>query len=156
MNSIKRILFMAGLLLSQGGCTTRLKIYPYGMVNPAVSLEPLKRNQYVILGDVQGTAEETYLLGFIPLHSEGSLGVGGRIEKKFSEIQGQGLNGIEQKALYNALEKRPDADGVIAVRVVKATRTGFAFFYSTKYVVVKGKAIRIKTDVEAAPPAQEP
>lgn len=154
MNRTKPLLLIAICCLS-AACTTDIKKYPFGMVNPNVSLEPLKRNEYTILGDVQGESEETTLFGFIPIHSGGNLLVNGSLGDKLHYFHSLGR--VEQQALFNALEKQPMADGIIAVRIIKATRSGLAFLYSTKSVTIKGKAIRIRVDREATPaPAGTP
>ena len=50
---------------------------------------------------------------------------------------------VFEAALYNAMESQPDADGLVAVRVIKGDVTDFKIFKKWS-VTVKGKAIKIK------------
>jgi len=145
MTIAKRIglgLLFGGIVLT-AGCTASLKSYPYSMAGTHTMLAPLQRDQYEILGDVDGRAEGTTILWFIHITEGGSKlfsgGFGGGIQ---GALMG-GMNPIEQAALYNAMESQPDADGVIAVRVIKGDLFDCGVFKKESYEI-KGKAIKIK------------
>jgi hypothetical protein len=146
------LLTLLGVTLVTVGCTKIFKGYPYSMVNPNVSLQPLSRDQYVILGDVEGRAEGGYLFGFIPLNGgqpktfSGNLsqGMAAKISARMQGIAEMGP--IEQEALYNAMESQPDADGIIAIRIIKGEMTHIPFLFTKESVTLKGKAIKIKKD----------
>ena len=153
---MRQLSLLLGIALLTTACTTVFKRYPFSMINPSVFLEPLKRDQYTILGDIEGRSEGGYLFRFIPVPFavggtkavSGSLSEG--MEAKIQAMgRGQvvaGLGKIEQQALYNALEGQPDADGIIAVRVIKGMRMEIPLLYWKEQVTIKGKAIKIKKD----------
>lgn len=145
----KQLLYLVGVAVLLTGCTSVFKRYPFSMINSNVSLEPLKRDQYVILGDVEGRSEGGYLFGIIPIPFAvgGTKVVSGSLSEGIqAKMQAPGLGKIEQQALYNALESQPDADGIIAVRVIKGQRVNLPFIYKQETVTIKGKAIKIKKD----------
>jgi len=151
MKKIGLLVLFGGALVAVG-CTSLLKSYPYSMVNPNVSLQPLARDQYVILGDVEGRAEGARLFGFIPLNQgqpktfSGNLsqGMAAKISARMQGIAQMGPT--EQEALYNAMESQPDADGIIAIRIIKGELTHIPFIFTKESVTLKGKAIKIKKD----------
>ena len=129
------------------GCTSVFKRYPYGMIDPTVSLQPLSRDQYLVLGDVTGQSRGGYLFGFIPTMMGGPKVVSGSLNDSVaSRLQAPGLGKIEQQALYNALESQPDADGIIALRVIKGEEMKIPLLYTEISVTIKGKAVKIKKD----------
>ncbi|MFA5138798.1 MAG: hypothetical protein WC728_06140 [Elusimicrobiota bacterium] len=163
----KSLLFVLGTVLLLTGCVGSIKKYPYGMMNPTLSLDPLERGEYVILGDVEGRAQGTEIFG-IPIIDGGTKqmvaslatpqaeGVGAilRVYKDVATLgilkgrkpaQGPSrLTIVEQAALYNAMESQPEADGLVAVRITKGEMTRIPFIFKKYTVTITGKAIKIK------------
>jgi len=143
MNRIGTGLLFGALLLTTG-CTAMLKSYPYSMAGTKTTLAPLQRDQYEILGDVDGRAEGSTILGFQSIEG-GNKNFSGSFGGGFAMgIMTEGLDAIEQAALYNAMESQPDADGIIAVRIIKGESFSLGFLFSKESVEIKGKAIKIK------------
>ena len=146
MTTVNRIglgLLFGGIVMT-AGCAASLKSYPYSMAGTKTTLAPLQRDQYEILGDVDGRAEGSTILGFSSIEGgnknfTGSFGGGMPMG-----VMMEGLDTIEQAALYNAMESQPDADGIIAVRVIKGDLFSLGFLFSKESVEIKGKAIKIK------------
>jgi len=167
---------MGGLLLAgtvflsmTTACTASLKSCPYAMMDTHVSLKPLARKNYMVLGSVEGSAHcSGFFGGCIPdggdkdRHFSGSLMPLFNIEARQQALrmsarpQGEGdaeldappmaLNAVEQVALYNAMASRPDADGIINLIITKGTvtRIPIAFGYTEESVTVRATAIKIK------------
>ena len=127
------------------GCTAAFKNYPYSMVNSAVSLEPLKREEYTVLGDVEGRAEGSCFLWACSVEGGPKFFSGTLVQGLQAEMVAPSMGPIGQAALYNAMEAQPDADGIIAVRVIKGEVTNMIIF-SKETIIIKGKAIKIKKD----------
>lgn len=89
-----------------------------------VSLNPLTREQYSILQDVEGNGNATSVLCF---------GLGSK---------DRAMN----RAMYEAIGKIPGADMLIAPRY-DIQKNSFLFFFTTYDIKVKGKAIQIKTNL---------
>jgi hypothetical protein len=105
----------------------------------------LKRSEYVIIGEIEGTASvETYFWfvgsDFFEPKRNNKAGVIGSYA---------GSSRAEAMAIYNAIEK-VDADAILAPRFESKLYTGPLGFYSSETVTVKGKALRIKTDLDLA------
>lgn len=144
------------------GCSGSFKAYPHSMVDTALRLDSLKRDQYVILADVEGRAEGSVLFHFFefPLNNKktftgsmGNEGPKGGIGEMVMKMQGQGgagmsagMSKIEQAALYNAMESQPDADGIVALRIIKGEYLVIPGLFKKASVTIKGKAIKIKKD----------
>jgi hypothetical protein len=128
---MKKLCFMtilASAMIGTTGCVSYSNRMPQG----GVALEPLKTTAtYDIVGDATGTAKGEWLFGF--------MRVGG--EDKSGQM-GNGLvtSSVEGAAMYNAIESVPTADALLAPRF-SSTHSNY-FFYRSKTVTVKGKAIR--------------
>lgn len=88
---------------------------------------------YDILGGAQGTSTGGYLFGFIPIGIESKSGSIGERLVPFRDP-------IMAAAIYNAIDSKPGADALIAVRWKRVTTNYLLYAQST--VTVKGKAIR--------------
>jgi hypothetical protein len=129
---------LMGMAVLLTGCVSSVKKYPYGMMNTGLSLSALTRDQYEILGDVEGRASGTRILLWT-MTEGGNKSFAGNL----GMMLGQRGDKVFEAALYNAMESQPDADGLVAVRVIKGDVTDFKIFKKWS-VTVKGKAIKIK------------
>ncbi|MFI5350656.1 MAG: hypothetical protein ACHQ2Z_14010 [Elusimicrobiota bacterium] len=140
MMAVPAVLLAAAAAMS--GCSSMAKSYP--LSTPNVEILPLHRAEYVILGDTEGQACESYLFGFIPLSGDAA---------KFVNQPGQLINTlpkVESAALYDAIDKVPGADSIMSVRVSVDTKFSVPGIYKHECVTVKGKAFELKTDAQAA------
>ena len=133
MSATKWIVVLAALsFVLVGGCSTNSSVIPVATPNLG---EISTSATYDILGPAVGTSTGWYLLGFITLShddSVGSIGLG----------LGQNiLNPVQKAALYKAIESVPGADAIIAPRWHRKT-TNY-FIVTSDEVTVKGKAIQI-------------
>jgi len=108
-----------------------------------IKIADLQRDQYIIIGDTIGFGCAEYVgLWPIPIWWISA-------EKKRGELFG-GVSTepiAERVAMYNALEKMPEADAIIAPRFHRSKDRVFPWF-SRSCVTVKGKAIQIKSDTQ--------
>jgi len=146
-------LFLSMIIMTLAGCSTTHQARIPGVVYPdELALEPLTRDQYVVLGTVEGRGVASYTgLWPIPIFwfdDEGKgaktssgwkIGFGGNIEK----------NRAKAAAVYNALQKVPEADLLLEPRFQLTVHTR-GIWYSRVEAIVIGKAVRIKTDEELA------
>jgi hypothetical protein len=88
-----------------------------------LSINPLDKDQYNILEDTQGTGSASGVLGF---------GIGSCTER------------AKHLAEYEAIGKIPGADMLIAPRY-EIHIISFLFFFKKSTVIVKAKAIQLKT-----------
>ena len=154
------LLLLAGAAFMTTGCAASLKSYPYTMMDTHVHLKPLSRKDYKVLGAIEGTAHCSGIFGAcIPdggdkdKHFNGSLmsefALAQARARKMSSPQGDGeelpmeLSPVEQAALYNAMEKQPEADGIINLVITKGTMTNYVIF-TEETVTVRATAIKIK------------
>jgi hypothetical protein len=159
------LLLIAGAAFMTTGCAASLKSYPYTMMDTHVQLNPLSRKDYKVLGAVEGTAHCSGIFSGCwtdgedkDKHFSGTLLsdfalAQARARKMragmMSTPQGEGdelpmvLSEVEQAALYNAMEKQPEADGVINLVITKGTRTSYVIF-TEETVTVRATAIKIK------------
>ncbi len=152
-----RIMIMSLILIGFSGCITQREFFDYErrMDFFNVTMEPLKRSDYVILGDVEGTAR----------YEQGKFIIGSKsYDAKFNNFGVQGIkipayrdfDELEQAAIYDALSKIPEADFLISLRfektyVLTRTDTNLGLVASRRHesaevIKVRGKAIKIKTD----------
>jgi hypothetical protein len=80
--------------------------------------------------------------------------VGGNASAKGGHAAGNGdtdemlpepMSPTESAAAYDAMEKQPDADGLINVIITKGERTSFGWLYTDETITLKATAIKIKT-----------
>ena len=134
-------MLMAAAVAVLSGCSTMGKSYPIS--TPNVEILPLHRSEYVILGDTEGQACQSYLFGFIPL---------GDATTKYVNQPGQLINSLPKvmsSALYDAIDKVPGADSIMSVRVAVDNKFSVLGIYKHECVTVKGKAFELKTDSQA-------
>lgn len=132
----KIFILLAGIALLASSCTVNRKTVPGAPIHAQVQLS-MADMDYV--GDVTGTATQSYVLGIIP--------VGGR---RFHEgrVTNQGLGIIPNlrgvdNAMYDALTQRPDADFVLPFAT---TRTiNYMFLGRKETITVKAKAFKLRT-----------
>lgn len=112
-----------------GGCLGRTAPrMPMGVLQ----FEPLKKTEYQILADAEGTATVGHFLIF-PFGDwklSGSVGPDGRF-----------ASGATRAAMYKAIESVPGADALLAPRT--KGKTIELLIFGTSTVTVKGKAIKI-------------
>ena len=130
-----------------------------------VKMEPLKRSEYTIIGDVEGVAK----------YERGKLIIGNYSYDSYNKnVSVKGLENerdlrfnykipayedydeIEQAAIFDALSKIPDADFLISLKfekssVLSTTHTDAIVASGTsndivRIVKVRGKAVKIKID----------
>ncbi len=132
------------------GCVHFSKQYP--IVDPQFETQ-LDRNEYLVLGDTEGTGCAQYVLGgrwpwfsttktvfLVGNQSSGSFRSSIPILGFFF-----GIDDSIGEAIFDALEKIEGADALFSVRV-KLSRVYKAPFYSEHCATVLGKALQIKTD----------
>lgn len=115
-----------------GGCLTNSNTLPKTWPNLG---EIGTTATYDIVGPAQGSSTGWYLLGFIPLSEDdsvGSIGMG---------LGQEMLSPVQRAALYKAIESVPDADAIIVPRWKRQTTC--YFIVTRDRVTVKGKAIKL-------------
>ena len=144
MKHFKTFLFAIFLLIFSG-CYT-LKTNYQANTHVAINVDS---DQYIIVGDIKGEAEMTYIYlfwAFIPIGDTKEYGTfdlpGGK-----SRMAGT----TQSMAVYNAIQnsklKYSKSNGVDAIITPKYTikQSGFPPFYTKVYVEVEGKGIKFKT-----------
>ncbi|MFA5138799.1 MAG: hypothetical protein WC728_06145 [Elusimicrobiota bacterium] len=134
---------LVGMAVLLTGCVSSIKKYPYGMMNTGLSLNSLARDQYEILSDVEGRASASQIL-FFKFTEGGNKSFSGSLASGRQEFLMGGADPVIQAALYNAMESQPDADGIVAVRVIKGEQTVVPLLFKKITVTLKGKAIKVK------------
>lgn len=137
MKKIKVTYLLAGFILTfASSCTMNSK-----MINtaPIITQVQLTMNDLEYVGDVTGTATQSYVLG---------LPYGGRKYMVGSVGSGM-LSGIVPtdravaNASYDALMQKPDADFILPFAATEKTQ--FQFLGKKKTVTLRAKAFKIKT-----------
>lgn len=124
------------LAVTLSSCTIRQKAVPMAPLNAQVNFD---MDDLEYIGDVTGSNEQSYVLGFIPY--------GGR-KYHIGQVVPQGFgialpgNRGYNNALYDALMQRPDADFVLPVsyEVVRHQQ----FLGNRQVLTVRCKAFKIK------------
>ena len=119
------------------GCAATLQV-DRGIVQTVATLD---KDQYEIVGKVEGEATVTYVFSFFPIGSKPQSGVlyNPFRPDPFSPAAGS-PSGM---ARYNAIESQPGVDMIIAPRFESKVE-GFPPFYWKTTVKVKGKGVKIK------------
>ncbi len=129
-NALRNVLSLSLLALLAVGCASTHVAVPGGTPLGGMSTGA----SYDVVGDAEGTASGTVILGLFTLgdvNRRGSTG-GGAI----------GLpDPIEQAAVYNAIASVPGADALIAPRYHNDVTSYFLWKNQTS--TVRGKAVRI-------------
>ena len=125
------------VVMSFSSCTIQQKVTPVAPLNAQVNFD---MNDLEYIGEVSGTNEQSYVLGFIPY--------GGRKYHIGQAIpQGLGIalpgNRGYNNALYDALSQRPDADFVLPVSY-EVTRHQ-QFLGNRQVLTVRCKAFKLKS-----------
>lgn len=150
-------LMLVGLALfgvMASGCSTLSKSYP--LSTPPIVVDPLHRNEYLVLGDTEGEASASYLFGArLPwfsgqptktINRVASGNAGFLASIPFLGALFSGTESTVDEALYEAIEKMPGADSIMSVRTERHNKFRIPFIYSREEVKVKGKAFKIKID----------
>jgi len=132
---INLVRFLGVLLLS--GCASTLQV-DRGVVQTVATLD---KDQYEIVGTVEGEATVSYVFFFFPIGAKPQSGV--LFNPYFVFPFGTTAGPVKGMAIYNAIESQPDVDMIIAPRF-ESTVKGFPPFYWTTTVKVKGKGVKIK------------
>jgi hypothetical protein len=107
---------------------------------PKIAIEGLKRNEYQILGEVEGNA--TARSAFFGIVKWGpNEGVGNDLPGAFATVKERAY----AAAAYDAISKVPDADSLLEPRW-NAKTWSVPGLYAGATVTVKAKAIRVKPD----------
>jgi hypothetical protein len=127
-------------LTSFGGCAV-LRSNTSAVTVNNVSLEALKSSEYEVLGETEGTASQTTILGCVSYGDMGTIVIPLPIIGFFLIYSGG--KEIENQAKTFAIHNKEGSDALISPRT-----EGSNFFipgiYSNEYVRVKAKAIKIK------------
>jgi hypothetical protein len=124
-----------------------------------IQIESLKRSEYIILGDVEGFAN--YENDEIQINQNAyEYDTSSFLVDKYSSLTYKiplykEYDEVEQAAIYDALSKIPEADFLVSLRfetksnlVKKNLENSQQITIKKKTVKVRGKAIKIKTDIE--------
>lgn len=115
------LVLIGAVIMSLSSCTVRQKAVPLTPLTAQVNLD---MDDLEYIGDIMGTSEQSYALGFIAY--------GGR--KYHSGLllnQGAGLGTLlpnnrgVNNALYDALQQKPDADMLLPVSYDRVTEQQF-------------------------------
>jgi hypothetical protein len=132
-----------------GGCAPTKTLIISGAVYPdKISLEPLKRSEYEVLGQTKGYGcAKYYGLWPIPVwwYQSGTRQAGKADSWKL--YSGSLTRRAKSIAVYSALEKIPEADILLEPRFHVTSETS-GIWYARKCVEVIGKGINIKKDEE--------
>jgi hypothetical protein len=139
MKLITNILLLSGLLLFIGSCQSHKINMPGSPINTQVNLT-MENLEYI--GEIKGTATQSYLLNIIPIG-------GRRLHTANVAIGSTGLLNVNIKrrgfnnALYDALMTRPDADFVLPLSYT--TTVDRMFLGRRETVRIRAKAFKIIT-----------
>jgi hypothetical protein len=139
MKNNRILVILAGLMVMlASSCTMYQKAVP---ITPIYAQIIIDMDDLEYIGDVTGTAEQSYILRVIP--------VGGRKYRQGILLPQGGL-GIQlpqsrgsANAIYDALQQKPDADVVLPVSF--ETTTYYQFLGRREVLTVRFKAYRIKS-----------
>jgi len=150
VNNRLAVLF-GGVVLSAllAGCQSAQKTIPHigiGSLNMEASLT---RDDLVVLDSVEGRSSIKSLLGGLVAIIDGEklrlFGIS-FFKDKFTYFKEPFLfSGVsaEDRAYYKALEQTPDAD-IVLVKSMDREESGVPFFFTTKDVTFRGKAMKLK------------
>lgn len=132
----KLTLLLLALVLMTWGCTHSYNSMPVG----AVGVDMKGGANCEILGDTEGTANVTVILGFIKLGDAGMTGSfpGGPLPVAGGKVI------CEQAAAYKAIQNFEGADQIICPRFKTELTFGIPTIYETYTSTVKAKAVKIK------------
>ncbi len=135
MKKIKAIILLPlAVVLLFSSCTVYTKTIAGTSVETQVQFR-MEDLEYI--GDVSGTASQSFLLGIIPIGDRrnhvANIGGGGLI----------GNNRLQNNALYDALMQREDADFVLPLSTSSVRDQMFLGHRTT--LTVRAKAFRIKS-----------
>ena len=118
------------------GCTIRQKAVPMAPLNAQVNFT---MDDLEYIGDVTGTATQSYVLGFIPYGGR-KYHVGAMVPQGFG-VATQNNRGYNN-AMYDALMQKPDADFVMPVsfEIIRDQQ----FLGNRQELTLRCKAFRIK------------
>ncbi|MBM3326964.1 MAG: hypothetical protein FJY65_08305 [Calditrichaeota bacterium] len=119
------------------GCGSTLQV-DRGTVQTIAMLD---KEQYEITGEVAGEAIVSWVFFFIPLGDKPQRGV--LYNPAMICPFGQPGGPVEGMAIYNAIEKSPGVDMIVAPRF-ESEITGFPPLFWTVKVKVKGKGLKLK------------
>lgn len=132
----------AAMLGVMAGCAGSIARKP--LVSPNLRLAKIERNQYKVLGTVEGKGQVKTILCFIKLG-----------DKQFGYSSGGasviGLAALRPRkdaaaaATYDAISKITKAD-IFLPLTTTASYSGFGCLYNTERATVRGKSIRILSD----------
>jgi hypothetical protein len=128
---------LSATTLLMAGCASTLQV-DRGTVQAVANLD---RDQYEIVGNVEGQASVSYVFFFFPTGAKPQSGV--LFNPYFVCPFGPPPGPVMGMAIYNAIESQPGVDMIIAPRFESEVK-GFPPFYWTTTVKVKGKGIKIK------------
>jgi len=134
MKKLTLVLLALGLMTF--GCTHSYNSMPVG----AVGVDMKGGANCEILGDTEGTANVTVILGFIKL---GDAGMTGSFPGAAMPIAG-GKVVCEQAAAYKAIQNFEGADQIICPRFKTELTFGIPTIYEVYTSTVKAKAVKIK------------
>ncbi|GEM_PF-3557805 len=156
------LLLVVGLAISVGaGCVSTLMTRQVpGSYIGGLSFDELTRDQYEIMGTVEGTGEAKCYLNFIWRPKDLQEGIIARslalappspargISAALGGVTGSTVtyNKAYQIALYNALTKVPEADMVLPTSATLITKGGI--FVTTYTATVKCRALKLRSDKE--------
>jgi len=134
---MKKITFLLlTLALMTFGCTHSYNSMPVG----AVGVDMKGGANCEILGDTEGTASVTVILGFIKL---GDAGMTGSFPGAAFPIAG-GKVLAEQAAAYKAIQNFEGADQILSPRFKTEMTFAIPMIYECYTSTVKAKAVKIK------------
>ncbi len=119
-----------------------------GMLYPGLTVEPLRRQDYEIIGPAVGKGCASYIAFWpLPFFYVKREGFTAQIYKYDVERM------AERIAMYRALEDAPSADALISPRIHVEEKSTF-IWYKRDCVTLTGKALSIKPERKAAGPTQ--
>lgn len=140
-----RLLFLACCVVLTS-CTFKAYRHQQTPLAGPLMIEPFKRGDFVIIGDIEGQACGSVLFWIFSfgaddkrIHLSGGSGWG-------SLLPWSGLSAVEQVALYDAVDRVRGADLIISLRS-KSQVTDY-WIYRKECVIVRGKALQLKPDVK--------
>jgi hypothetical protein len=139
LRKMATVVLAVSLVVLMVGCSTMGNSAPMAIV----PLDGLKTTAtYDILGPAEGTSTGGYLFWWIPVGVEdkyGAIASGPPGAALFGG--GDLMSQVERAALYNAIDKTPGADALIAPRWETVKKN--YVIYTEETATVKGKAIRL-------------
>ncbi len=132
----KLTLALIAVVFCAWGCTHSYN----SMMTSGVGIDLKGNAKYEILGDTEGTANVSVILGFIAL---GDSSMTGSFPSSLSPIA-SGKTICEQAAAYKAIQNFEGADQIICPRFKTELTFGIPKIYEVFTSTVKAKAVKIK------------